>query len=145
MDCELQHDEKLFEGYNKFGRNIKSVFGTKPTNDIPVQIISCLDSPVLDDLLNGFDWGFCQIGTVDGETFYSTKAFKDDVINNTATFTLGTDSDEKLYSLKRAMRFKIRYDKKDFMVPLSKEQMNLLAYNCDKFWGPNGNLNFTLA
>lgn len=151
MMCTLEHEPKQFDEYlKKFGNNvIKSVFSAKAENndikDLPIQIIVCEFEPYIAPLLMGFDWGFCQIGTTDGETFYVTPAFKVDVLNNTATYMMSPDGDGQRRSLQRASRLLDKYPARKFMVPLTVTQINVLTQDYDRMVSVDGNLNFTLA
>lgn len=143
-DVALEYDEK--RGYIG-NKNIISVFGLKKKNatDLPIQIIVCEEIPTISSLIHEFDWGFCQIGTEDIEKIYVTKAFKDDVVNNTATLVNGYGPDNDKPSIKRGIRLQRKYSNRRFMVPLTSYQMNLLSVDYNNMIEIDRNLNFNLT
>ena len=146
-DIVLEHDGKIGKEYKEFGKNIISVFGAKKKNatDLPIQIIVCEEIPTVYSLINEFDWGFCQIGTENLDKIYVTKAFKDDVVNNTATLVNGYGTENDTHSIKRGIRLQRKYSNRKFMVCLTSYQMNLLSVDYSNMIKIDGNLNFNLT
>ena len=143
-DVALEYDEK--RGYIG-NKNIISVFSVKKKNatDLPIQIIVCEEIPTISSLIHEFDWGFCQIGTENLDKIYVTKAFKDDVVNNTATLVNGYGTENDRVCIKRGIRLQRKYSNRKFMVCLTSYQMNLLSVDYSNMIKIDGNLNFNLT
>lgn len=78
------------------------------TRKLPVQIIMLNKGLNIEERIQQYDFGLCQIWT-EGEIVYCTQSFVDDVNNKTCSLIVCEDDTQFQRSMRRFDRFKQRY------------------------------------